>query len=127
MDTKMGLKSKVIVAAMMIMSSPAMAATSTTGLGGWIDNLIGFMKKISEATMNFAFLAGIIFGLIFLFTCRSLTKPNQEPGKAGTAFVSFILCVALISYDQFVKDGSKTVIGTDGSSNSKVDKGDYGL
>ncbi|HGK7310985.1 hypothetical protein [Aeromonas caviae] len=125
MKATMGYKAKVMIAALMVMSSPAMAATG--GLGGWIDNIINFFKKIAELMMNGAYLGGLILGIVFLFTCKSLAKPNQEPGKAAIAVSSLLVAIALLNYDRFTSDSSTTVTGSDGSDNSKVDKGDYGL
>ncbi|HDX8428173.1 TPA: hypothetical protein RQN23_002873 [Aeromonas veronii] len=108
-------------------SMPAFADASQ-GLGRWVTNGIEFMGLVSQGAMNFALLAGVVFGLIFIFTCKSLGKPNQEPGKATTAVISLILCVALVGYDQFIKDSTKSISGKDGaSSGSAVNKENFGL
>ncbi|MNH36747.1 hypothetical protein D3C79_975720 [compost metagenome] len=77
--------------------------------------------------MNGAYLGGIFLGIVFLITCKSLAKPNQEPGKAAIAVTSLLVAIALLNYDRFTSDSSTTVTGSDGSDNAKVDKGDYGL
>lgn len=103
-------------------------ADASDGLGRWITNGIDLMGLVSQGAMNFALLAGVVFGLIFIFTCKSLGKPNQEPGKATTAVISLILCVALVGYDQFIKDSTKSISGKDGaSSGSAVNKENFGL
>ncbi|MFM5296275.1 hypothetical protein ACEUAI_18790 [Aeromonas veronii] len=125
MNTKM--KNLLIGLGVAAASMPAFADASQ-GLGRWVTNGIEFMGLVSQGAMNFALLAGVVFGLIFIFTCKSLGKPNQEPGKATTAVISLILCVALVGYDQFIKDSTKSISGKDGaSSGSAVNKENFGL
>lgn len=125
MNTKM--KNILIGLGVAAASMPAFADASQ-GLGRWVTNGIEFMGLVSQGAMNFALLAGVVFGLIFIFTCKSLGKPNQEPGKATTAVISLILCVALVGYDQFIKDSTKSISGKDGaSSGSAVNKENFGL
>ncbi|WP_323947437.1 hypothetical protein [Aeromonas hydrophila] len=125
MNTKM--KNILIGLGVAAASMPAFADASQ-GLGRWVSNAIDFMGLVSQGAMNFALLAGVVFGLIFIFTCKSLGKPNQEPGKATTAVISLILCVALVGYDQFIKDSTKSISGKDGaSSGSAVNKENFGL
>lgn len=119
---------KVIVGFGVAAASMPVLADGKDGLGRWLTNGIDFMGLISQFAMNFALLAGVVFGLIFIFTCKSLGKPNQEPGKATTAVISLILCVALVGYDQFIKDSTKSISGKDGaSSGSAVNKDNFGL
>ena len=104
--------------------------STQTHAAGFVDVInrgISLFEASSKGMVVFGYLAGIVFGVLGLITLKSLSKPNQEPGKALGCVLCFVAAAGLIYYAATVKSVGETMYDSSSDVASGVDSGNMGL
>lgn len=108
---------------------PLMVSTQVQadGLVDMINRGIEVLDATGKLSVIFGYLAGIVFGIIGLITMKSLSKPNQEPGRALGCVLCFIAAAGLIYYAATVKTVGETLYDSTDGVATGVSTNDMGL
>lgn len=117
---------KMAVAASVLISTQIRAAEGD-GFVGVINRGIALFEASSKGMVVFGYLAGIVFGVLGLITLKSLSKPNQEPGKALGCVLCFVAAAGLIYYAATVKTVGETMYDSSSDVATGVDSDSMGL